>query len=164
MIQRRTGAILGVLVLVLAALFSSLRAADEVGGIGEPDDPTDDNACFEGGTLWRENGDGCPTEWHWKAGWYLQRVETGEIPVEDVPDEFESAMPPTPTATPSLIEICKNSPYPYPDGTSTYTRCFRSDQTGTAAVDGVLQGYFFFFDTVDPCYALFNDPRFTPVF
>lgn len=37
-----------------------------------------DNACNEGGSMWRENPvDGCTSDWHWTCGWYLARYDAG---------------------------------------------------------------------------------------
>ncbi len=55
------------------------------------------NECEPGGSLYREeNQDGCPTEWHWKAGWFLAAVNDGDIPREAMPEEFASVLPPEP--------------------------------------------------------------------
>lgn len=74
-------------------------------------EPPIENECSPGGVLYREeNQDGCPTEWHWKAGWFLAAVNNGDIPREAMPDEFTSVLPPPeptpdPTETPDeLIE------------------------------------------------------------
>ena len=54
-----------------------------------------DNECNVGGVLYREqNQDGCPTEWYWKAGWYLARFNRGIISRENFPTEFKSVLPP----------------------------------------------------------------------
>ncbi|MCB9455686.1 MAG: hypothetical protein H6671_06860 [Anaerolineaceae bacterium] len=64
-------------------------------------DASDDNACFEGGSMWRENGDGCPTEWHWIVGWYLANWENNggwSNPDNFFPDwaDPQSVLPPLP--------------------------------------------------------------------
>ncbi|MBI1277729.1 MAG: hypothetical protein GC179_06340 [Anaerolineaceae bacterium] len=64
----------------------------------EPGTPQE-NECNPGGALYREeNQDGCPTEWYWKAGWYLAAVNNGRISRDDVPDEFTSVLPPPDTS------------------------------------------------------------------
>jgi hypothetical protein len=35
-----------------------------------PEDPNE-NACYSGGLMYRAEGEGCATEWHWQCGWYL---------------------------------------------------------------------------------------------
>lgn len=55
----------------------------------------DDNECNPGGVLYRpDNQDGCPTEWYWKAGWFLARFNDGKIWRENFPAEFVSVLPP----------------------------------------------------------------------
>jgi hypothetical protein len=90
----------------------SLVAADETQP--EPGSP-EDNACYPGGVLYRkENQDGCPSLWHWKAGWFLARFLRGEITRQDFPKEFASVLPPcrrwpkplrrlSPSAIPSIL-------------------------------------------------------------
>lgn len=101
--------LLSFLFFVLIVPLTNLYADDHA-GIGDPNDPNDDNACYPGGTLYRENGDGCPTEWYWKAGWYLQQVEYGKLDAKEVPEEFQSAMPPV-NETPAVpvLTICHNT-------------------------------------------------------
>lgn len=60
-----------------------------------------ENACYEGGSMWRDNGDGCPTEWHWLVGWYLANWENNGG--HSNPDNFfpdwgnpQSVLPPLP--------------------------------------------------------------------
>lgn len=61
-----------------------------------------DNECYPGGVLYREeNQDGCTSEWHWKAGWYLARFNNGTISLADFPDEFASVLPPQPEPMPT---------------------------------------------------------------
>jgi len=80
--------------LILAVSMSMVQADDM--GIPKPGTPVD-NECFPGGVLYREgNQDGCPTVWYWKAGWYLSQVNQGLLAREDVPDEFNSVLPPVP--------------------------------------------------------------------
>jgi hypothetical protein len=131
--------------IVLILLFTlvlglTLVSADEP----EPGSP-EDNACNPGGVLYREdNQDGCPSLWHWKAGWFLARFLRGEISRADFPKEFESVLPPLPEeAAPAIISFC------HTDG-SSYNFCFYSGQTG----DGTWLGgpiYFRFVTTTASC-------------
>lgn len=64
-----------------------------------------ENACYEGGSMWRDNGDGCPTEWHWIVGWYLANWENNggwSNPDNSFPDwaDPEHVLPPDPAAAP----------------------------------------------------------------
>ncbi|MBZ0275968.1 MAG: hypothetical protein K8I60_07485 [Anaerolineae bacterium] len=64
-----------------------------------------ENACYEGGSMWRESGDGCPTEWHWIVGWYLANWENNggwSNPDNPFPDwaDPEHVLPPNPGAAP----------------------------------------------------------------
>jgi len=69
---------------------------DSADGSGLPSCLTpDDNECYPGGVLYREeNQDGCLTEWHWKAGWYLARFNDGALTRDQVPAEFQPVLPP----------------------------------------------------------------------
>ena len=57
--------------LVLLFVIALLMVPFFVIAQGDPHE----NACYEGGSMWRDNGDGCPTEWHWTVGWYLAQWE-----------------------------------------------------------------------------------------
>ncbi|MBZ0275967.1 MAG: hypothetical protein K8I60_07480 [Anaerolineae bacterium] len=62
-----------------------------------------ENACYEGGSMWRESGDGCPTEWHWIVGWYLANWENNggwSNPDNSFPDwaDPEHVLPSRPAA------------------------------------------------------------------
>jgi len=62
-----------------------------INGEGDPNNPDDDNACLPGGSL-----DGkCPTNsnWHWNCGWYLIRVERGELSAQSVPNQYQGCIP-----------------------------------------------------------------------
>ncbi len=95
--KRKRTLLVGIIcfVVVMAALV--VRAQDATPEPGTPQE----NECNPGGVLYREdNQDGCPTEWYWKAGWYLAAVNNGRISRDDVPDEFTSALPPEDTDDP----------------------------------------------------------------
>lgn len=107
-------------------------AAQDVPQPGTPEE----NECYPGGVLYRsENQDGCPTEWYWKAGWYLAAYNHGRISRDDVPDEFTSALPPPEQIIPpsppvifddnGVLTICH-----YYSG-SLSNHCLRADLTGT---------------------------------
>ena len=73
--------------IVLLVLFSvsALIAAQE-GYNPEPFTP-EDNACYEGGSMWRDpsESDGCTTDWHWECGWYVARYEADVYTEDDIP-------------------------------------------------------------------------------
>ncbi len=88
---------------IFAVLVMPVMAADETTCTAVPGDANGlpecstrhDNECYPGGALYREdNQDGCPSEWYWKAGWYLARLNDGKITRSEVPDEFASVLPP----------------------------------------------------------------------
>ena len=86
----RKGLLLVGLLVILAA--GMVRAGDD-DGTAKPGTP-EDNECNPGGVLYREeNQDGCPTEWYWKAGWYLARYNRGLLSRADFPKEFDSVLP-----------------------------------------------------------------------
>ncbi len=133
---------LGVTVFCVFALGIYLVAAQEV----TPEPPTPiENECSPGGVLYREeNQDGCPNEWYWKAGWYLAAVNNGDIPPEDMPDEFTSVLPPLdaePTEIPTaempseLVELPIGSCWPHPDDVFAY------QYLGPANTLGNIRGY-----------------------
>jgi hypothetical protein len=112
-------------VLVLATFALPVMAVDETtctsvpgGASGLPECSTrHDNECYPGGALYREdNQDGCPTEWYWKAGWYLSRVNDGVISRSDVPDEFASVLPPE-TEEPKIEEPVRSCTVTYSPST-----------------------------------------------
>jgi len=76
----RISTLIAVLVVILLAAQAAL-AGDN--GKKKPLDP-DANACFDGGTLAGK----CDTEDMWHAGWYLIRVEQGDMAAEDVPAKY----------------------------------------------------------------------------
>ncbi len=111
-----------------------------IGFVTAQDDPqpgtAEENECYPGGVLYRaENQDGCPTEWYWKAGWYLAAYNHGRISREDVPDEFKNVLappamiqPPSPPVTfvdNGILTICH-----YYSGSAS-NHCLRADFTGT---------------------------------
>jgi hypothetical protein len=59
-----------------------------------PSERPQDNACYTGGTM--EGKCNLPTEaetlWAWMCGWYIARMETGLIPVDNVPDWCSSLL------------------------------------------------------------------------
>ncbi|MCA0457996.1 MAG: hypothetical protein LCI00_28780 [Chloroflexi bacterium] len=113
-------------------------------------EPSIENECSPGGVLYREeNQDGCPTEWHWKAGWYLAQYNNGELSREDFPDEFAETLPPPieiPPPSPPVITdddgiltIC----HFYSGSMSDY--CLKSNFTGTVISTIPDQPTLFFF-------------------
>jgi hypothetical protein len=94
--KRKATLFVGIIFIVVMAL-SFVHADDATPEPGTPQE----NECNPGGVLYREaNQDGCPTEWYWKAGWYLAAVNNGRISRDDVPDEFKSVLPPVLQPTP----------------------------------------------------------------
>ncbi|MEZ4667836.1 MAG: hypothetical protein R3E39_07975 [Anaerolineae bacterium] len=107
-------------VIVSSTLFatSSLRATDVGGGLGNPKDPGDDNACYAGGSKQGQ----CHTEWDWNAGWYRIRVERGDMSYNDVPDQYKGGVPQpfVPTAQPhTALGNVGNNPTPSPTTPTT---------------------------------------------
>ncbi len=81
--------LVGLLVMLVAGM---VRASEDT--TPKPGTP-EDNECNPGGVLYREeNQDGCPTDWYWKAGWYLARYNRGLLSRADFPKEFDSVLPP----------------------------------------------------------------------
>lgn len=107
--------------LLLALGIAAITAAADP----QPDTP-EDNECYPGGVLYREaNQDGCPTEWHWKAGWYLARYNRGQITRDEFPDEFASVLPDLEDAPVKTICHVTSS------ATTVWaTVCISSDQSG----------------------------------
>lgn len=121
---------------------SVVAAADQVPPPGSPAD----NECNPGGVLYREeNQDGCPTEWYWKAGWFLARYNRGEISREEFPDEFKSVLPPTDT-------LCG---FGYDSG-QRWTSCVSTNQTGYEEIDGEFYSYLLFVDSTPSCPSSYN--------
>ncbi len=84
--------LVGLLVMLVMLVAGMVRAGDD--GTAKPGTP-EDNECNPGGVLYREeNQDGCPTEWYWKAGWYLARYNRGLLSRADFPTDFASVLPP----------------------------------------------------------------------
>jgi hypothetical protein len=122
--MRKFMLLFGLLVLALGAALVS--AADSSSAEPQPGTP-EDNECYPGGVLYREaNQDGCPTEWHWKAGWFLARYNRGLITREDFPTEFASVLPAPDDNAPPVRTICYDSLPNMP-----VVICLSSDQTGT---------------------------------
>jgi hypothetical protein len=65
----------------------SIALAEEDNGIGDPNNPNDDNSCYAGG-VWEGK---CDSEWTWNAGWYLHRALNRELTCDEVPLEYRSA-------------------------------------------------------------------------
>jgi|GEM_PF-5318961 len=68
----------------------------------------EDNECYEGGSMWRENPeDRCDTPWHWNCGWWLARYTRNIITTID--DECQVLLdlmpPPEPVIEFEIIEI-----------------------------------------------------------
>ncbi len=152
-----------ILLLVLCTGVGTLAAQEEP-QTGSPEE----NACNPGGVLYREeNQDGCPTEWHWKAGWFLAEYLSGDLPREDFPDEFSSALPSIPEP-PALIE---GQPTPEPVITichigssyDTIRLCINSDHIGAAyqVSDGVKMADMLLVETL-PCPTEFDGVSFNP--
>ncbi len=130
-----------VLLFTLLFSFTVIQAQDQP----QPGSP-EENACNPGGVLYREgNQDGCPTEWYWKAGWFLSRFLSGKISRDQFPDEFASALPPEPAAPlVPIITICHS------DNVS-FIICANSDRTGIIEyLDGRKAGDVLFVDSL-PC-------------
>ncbi|MEZ4668165.1 MAG: hypothetical protein R3E39_09635 [Anaerolineae bacterium] len=151
-----------VLLLICGLMVAPLLAADFTGqgttcttdssdGSGLPVCGTpDDNECFPGGVLYREeNQDGCPTDWYWKAGWYLARFNDGRISREDVPAEFQSALPPVSN---KVTTVCKQA-VAIDTG---YYGCFNANQTGVESYEGSFYDYVVFVNDSDDCPDSFN--------
>ena len=79
--RMRTAWILALLCLLFGL---TLVSAAQDGASGSPED----NACNVGGSL--EGKCDWPTDaedqWAWTCGWYIARVDTGELTANDVPD------------------------------------------------------------------------------
>lgn len=80
-----------ILFILFSFTITSLLAQEPE--IGTPQD----NACNEGGVMWRENSvDGCTSDWHWTCGWYMARFSDGRFSREQVPAVCASLLPPLP--------------------------------------------------------------------
>lgn len=123
-------------ILIIGFIFMLLVAIGVVAAQDATAEPPIENECSPGGTLYREeNQDGCPTVWHWQAGYYLAQYNNGDLPLEDFPDEYAETLPsldPTPPPSPPVIiddggilTICH-----YSAGTLS-DHCLRADLTGT---------------------------------
>src|SRR4051794_29517092 len=90
--------------IVIGLLFALIVNVGVIAAQDEPQPGTpEENECNPGGVLYRaENQDGCPTEWYWKAGWYLAAFNNGRLSREDFPDEYASVLPPP--LPPALVE------------------------------------------------------------
>lgn len=113
-------------ILTISLLLLVLGVAVVTAADLQPGTPQD-NECYPGGVLYREdNQDGCPTEWHWKAGWFLARYNRELITREQFPDEFASVLPDLEDAPVKTICHVGTS------GTTVWsTICISSDQSGT---------------------------------
>lgn len=82
------------ILFVLMAFIPMAMAQEPAPGTKE------DNACYEGGAMWREkSGEGCTTPWHWTCGWYLARFlsksyNLGGYDTSLLPDWCMSLLPP----------------------------------------------------------------------
>jgi hypothetical protein len=141
--------------IVLTLLFTvvlglTIVAADDT----QPESGSpEDNACNPGGVLYREdNQDGCPSLWHWKAGWFLARFLTGEISRADFPKEFESVLPPLPQAEAagSPTTIC-HQPFSPDD-----SFCINLDNTAYRSTAGMIGAYYLFVADTATCPATYN--------
>jgi hypothetical protein len=64
--------------------------------------PSDDNACYPGGAMFRADqlGQGCPDDWHWMCGWFLARylVENPLLRQTFMPEQCRSLLLTLPVA------------------------------------------------------------------
>ena len=147
----RKGFIVMAVLLLLAAVVIPAAAQDS-----KPVEDPAENACYEGGAMWRDNGDGCPTEWHWKAGWFLAAYLSGKITLDEFPDEFVSVLPPPSDSTP--IEYCRTFDEGY-----VVTVCISSTQSATLTIDGSLMGQLLFVNSEADCPETVNGLEFIGV-
>ncbi len=132
--MHRKRIILVALVLVVMHGISLVQAQDATPEPGIPDD----NECNPGGVLYRaENQDGCPTEWYWKAGWYLAAVNDGRISRDDMPDEFASVLPPEDDSD-LLVEPAIGSCWLHPSGGFAYQYVGPANTLNN--MDGYMEG------------------------
>jgi len=88
-----------VLVLVALTLLVNLALVGNFVFAQEPEIGTaEDNACHPGGLMWRPDGNGCMSDWHWSCGWHLARwVLAGEwFGKYPFPLNCASVLPPPP--------------------------------------------------------------------
>jgi hypothetical protein len=67
---------------------------DDGSGLPECGTPKD-NECYPGGVMAGK----CDSEWHWKGGWWLARLNHYGLSRADFPAEFVSLLPPLPEPT-----------------------------------------------------------------
>lgn len=75
---------IAIVVIVLAAIVSTVFALPGFDDLGNPNDPRVNeraNACFEGATLYGK----CDSPLMWEAGWYLIRYEAKIFTAEEIP-------------------------------------------------------------------------------
>lgn len=89
----------------------------------------DDNECYKGGVLYREeNQDGCSSLWYWKAGWFLARFNDGKISRSNFPVEFKSVLPPENSGINTICAATNNG--------AAWTICVHSNQTADETYNG----------------------------
>lgn len=74
-------------------------ACDPTGGANPewpPCETNHDNECFTGGQMEGR----CITDFDWEMGWWLARFNQGHVTRDDVPEAFQSGLPPE--ITPSV--------------------------------------------------------------
>lgn len=76
-----------------------------------------DNMCYRPGRI-------CTSAWEWNSGWYVAQVENGALSREQVPQEYQIALPPPPPdpIAPRTLIGCA-------DWFGTITICQYSDNT-----------------------------------
>lgn len=94
--------LLTLILTILLAPFSLVRAQSP----NLP--PSEDNACYPGGAMYRPNqvGQGCPDEWHWMCGWYLARylIQDRTRRITEIPVACRSLLATLPRSLGGLLD------------------------------------------------------------